>query len=424
MHVMLERIAMARNATACAAWAIVVALVSATAAATDRMFVTSATGSGNLSTWPQADGLHGISAGNRICQNLAAAAGLAGAATFRAWLSSSATDAACNIKARTGHLPTCGSIAINNPGPWARTDGAPFARNVAALTAGEVLTTARFDENGNEVAFEELVWTGTDASGRWIAGRDCADDVGGAWNDEAAPELGGTGLVGHGPVRWTALTGASCNLPFGHLYCFQHSLFGGPPFEPFEGEGALVFRTSVAYSGELALAAEAGGQVSLAAGDAICRARAQAGNLPNPASFRAWLSTASTSAALHLGYDGPMKRPDGIPVAVSLADLTDGELIAPIAQTELLAYGSAETWTGTDEIGTFNETNCFDWTIAVANVHGVSGRASGIRRWSSFSELPCDRLQSLYCFSSTPILFASGFEESGGALWRWSAVAP
>src|SRR6185503_15257183 len=185
----------------------------------------------------------------------------------------------------------------------------------------------------------------------------------------------------HGPIDWTQKGGSSCNTE-AHLYCFQHSLFGGPPFEPFESEGALVFRTSTAYAGELDLAPEAAGQVSLQAGDAICRARARAGNLPAPASFRAWLSISSLDAVDHIDYDGPFKRPDGIPIASSKMDLTDGELASPIAETELLTYGNPNTWTGTNDIGTFDEHNCFDWTETASLVHGVYGMSASVTRWS------------------------------------------
>ena len=129
---------------ACAVLPTALALTATAAVAqTDLMFVTSAKGTGNLSSWSQAEGLHGIAAGNHICQKLAETAGLASFATFQAWLSDASTDAACNIKARSGHPPTCGSFTINNPGPWVRKDGAPFARSVASLTAGAFVISGR-----------------------------------------------------------------------------------------------------------------------------------------------------------------------------------------------------------------------------------------------------------------------------------------
>ncbi len=402
------------------AW-IVLAAANA-AAQPDVMFVTSAKGTGKLSTWPQADGLTGLAAGNRICQNLAAAAHLVNAASFQAWLSDATTDAACNIKARSGHPPTCGSITLNNPGPWARMDGQPFARNVASLTAGEVLNAPRFDENGSVVPSSEGVWTGTGADGKLaLLGWDCADPGSIAWNDAQGSSTGAVGNAQYGPVGWTAPSGSSCNQLL-HLYCFQHSLFGGPPFPPFESEGALAFHTSTTYTGDLASSPDAGGQESLAAGDAICQARARAGNLPNPASFRAWLSVVAVDAIDHLDYDGPFKRPDGIQIASSKADLTDGEISSPIAETERLSYNDAFTRTGTANDGAFDDRNCFDFTQSDFSVHGVVGRSGAVEGWSSFVPLGCSSAQPIYCFSDQPILFSSGFEEGDGGLWRWSGV--
>jgi hypothetical protein len=406
-----------RNSSALLASALAVLVAAAARAQTDRMFVTSAKGNGDLSSWPQADGLHGLAAGNRICQNLAAAAHLANASTFQAWLSDASTDAACNIKARSGHPPTCGAFTVNNPGPWARTDGAPFARSVASLTAGEVLTIPRFDENGSALPVDVFVWTGTRPNGT-LNPLDCSDSAGAAWNDTGA--LGAAGNLGYGPAEWTERSFADCTLE-AHLYCFQHSLFGGPPFAPFEREGTLVFHTSTGYPGKLDLAPEAAGLESLAAGDAICRARARAGGLPAPDSFHAWLSVSSVSALDHLDHDGPFKRPDGIEIADSKADLTDGELANAIVETERLAYSVAAIWTGTDDTGGYDDRNCDDWTQDSEFLQGLHGHSGGITHWSEFAPDNCSAQRALYCFSDIPVLFWTGFEESGG-LWRWSVL--
>jgi hypothetical protein len=389
----------------------------------DVMFVTSATGTGNLSTWLAAEGRHGLDAGNHICQKLAGAAGLANPDTFQAWLSGGNTDAACNIKARGGHPPTCGSFAVNNPGPWARTDGAPFALNVATLTAGEVLNPPRFDEHGNQLALDERLWTGTDADGRLASFGGTCDSVDGPWdNAGGSPASGAVGFVQYGPKRWTQSGASSCN-QLGHLACFQHSIFGGPSFLPFESEGALVFRTSTTYTGDLGSYFEADGQESLAAGDAICQARARAGDLPAPASFRAWISVVGVDAIDHIGTDGPFKRPDGVQIASSSADLTDGELASPLAETELRSYGESLVRTGTGDIGVFDDRNCFDFTQSDNSVHGVAGLSAGLRNWSFLSDgFGCGAPLPLYCFSSQPLFFWSGFEESGGGFWRWSAA--
>src|SRR4029079_2642182 len=52
-----------------------------------RVFVTSEMGTGDLSTWPHANGQTGVAAGDAICRGLAAAAGLGMPESFVAWLS-------------------------------------------------------------------------------------------------------------------------------------------------------------------------------------------------------------------------------------------------------------------------------------------------------------------------------------------------
>ena len=58
--------------------------------------------------------------------------------------------------------------------------------------------------------------------------------------------------------------------------------------------------TSVTGTGNLASWPDAGGLGGLAAGDAICRARAAAAGLPNANAYRVWLSTAATDAYCHV----------------------------------------------------------------------------------------------------------------------------
>jgi len=406
-----------------AALVLVAAIAAGQVPSPDRMFVTSASGEGVFSFWPEAEGQQGLAGANRICQHLATAAGLASPTTFRAWLSDADTDAICNIKGRSGHPPFCGSVQARNPGPWARTDGAPFARNVDALARGEILMPPLFDENGHELdphSFQ-LVWTGTNASGT-LSSADhlCSFPPGPAWT-VSGDVRGDVGGAEYGTRRWTALGNVRCSTP-AHLYCFQLTLLGGPPLAPFESPGALIFRTSTLYTGNLGLSPDAGGETGIAAGDRICQTRAAAGGLPDPASFRAWLSSGSDDALDGLGSPGPFKRPDGVRVASSQADLVDGELDAPIAQTELFTYVDGDIWTGTVNSGVVvSGKTCGDWQSAALELEGAEGFSSNVAAWSAEGELTCDSPLGLYCVSTTPVLFATGFEERGG-LWRWAGV--
>ena len=69
---------------------------------------------------------------------------------------------------------------------------------------------------------------------------------------------------------------------------------------PAEAVRRRVFATSVTGTGNLGSWPDAGAATGIAAGDAICRARATAASLPNANTFRAWLSSASTDAYCHV----------------------------------------------------------------------------------------------------------------------------
>lgn len=57
------------------------------------VFMSSSSGSGNLSSWAQAGGESGLAAGDAVCQAEALAAGLAEPASFKAWLSGDGINA-------------------------------------------------------------------------------------------------------------------------------------------------------------------------------------------------------------------------------------------------------------------------------------------------------------------------------------------
>jgi hypothetical protein len=87
-----------------------------------------------------------------------------------------------------------------------------------------------------------------------------------------------------------------------------------------------VFVTSVQGDGNLGSWPDAGGKTGLAAGDAICRARAKAAGLPG--TFRAWLSDNKHDAYCRIhNLDGKMADNCGkasLPVAAGPWVRTDG----------------------------------------------------------------------------------------------------
>lgn len=121
-------------------------------------FVTSAAGNGNLASWPEADtGSSGIEAGDSICRNLAASAGLPHATSFKAFLSDTSTNAIDRF---------------DNNGPWVRPDGVLVAADKADLTDDDLFTAITVDESGNYLPSSDFfyVWTGTNPDGTGAVG--------------------------------------------------------------------------------------------------------------------------------------------------------------------------------------------------------------------------------------------------------------
>ncbi|MEO8277350.1 MAG: hypothetical protein ABI639_14140, partial [Thermoanaerobaculia bacterium] len=82
------------------------ALALAPAQATQRRaFITSVTGTGNLASWAGATGATVLDKADSVCRARAAAAlptPLPNAGTYRAWLSTSTTDAYCHVQGASG----------------------------------------------------------------------------------------------------------------------------------------------------------------------------------------------------------------------------------------------------------------------------------------------------------------------------------
>ena len=163
---------------------------------------------------------------------------------------------------------------------------------------------------------------------------------------------------------------------------------------------AWVFVTSSLHQGNFG---------SLAGADAICDARAQQAGLLPAQGYRAWLSTTTVDAITRLA-DQRFVLVDGRDVAQTLADLTDGQLAAPIEISELGAVVHRPVWTGTLESGTLTpgNVNCNDWSSNLPTVPANGGMSDLTDRWSSsLGNAFCDSTGPLYCFGrglSDPLL--------------------
>ncbi len=393
-------------------------------AAVLRMFVTSATGNGNLGGWPEALGLTGLAAGDEICRTLAGNESLPNATSYVAWLSDASDDAFCRVAGFSGKKATnCGQGAVPVAGPWVRVDDQPFARDLASLTTGNnVLYPGFVDETGAKIPTSFTVHTGTAATGELIAAdRTCGDWISSSPTTPPWSELGGAQLGGQ---SWTQAAIASCN-GSARLYCFEPG--SGDPLLPYEEPGALVFATSAARSGNLGGWPEASGQTGLAAGDQICRTLAATATLPLAASFVAWLSASqsSTSAPDRLPIDGPWKRIDGVEVSATKAGLSALDpnpilLEAPPDQSELGVHVGNQALTGTLVTGAFAPgADCDGWTddsSASPGEYGFPIQSTG--RWTENpSDVDCSSFYRIYCFGGVVLLHWDHFES--GDLRRW-----
>jgi len=159
-------------------------------------FVTSTAVTGNLGASADAGGATGVAAGDAICQTRAAAAGLANAPTFKAWLSDDTIAAPARI--------------ISN-GPWARLDGIRIANSKLDLLDGQLATTPSQTETGAYLS-DVQAWTNTTSAGAGALAS-CT-----GWTSDIG--LGFAGRANDSGPHWTRDASADCASAL-RLYCFE-----------------------------------------------------------------------------------------------------------------------------------------------------------------------------------------------------------
>ncbi|HEY5924716.1 MAG TPA: calcium-binding EGF-like domain-containing protein [Kofleriaceae bacterium] len=176
-----------------------------------RMFVTSVSGNGLLSTWPDAQGSTGITAADEICRTRARYAGYATATSFRAWASYSTISA--NSTSR-----------FTYNGPWYRPDGVLVATSRTDLTDTRLASPIYLTETNTYLggnAETGSVWTGALSSGSYYTSSySCS-----SWQTSS-----GNGIYGRHDLadfRWSnqgtvsTPTTALCSAPDYRLYCLE-----------------------------------------------------------------------------------------------------------------------------------------------------------------------------------------------------------
>lgn len=350
----------------------------------------------------------GLAAGDAICRSRAGAAGLDNAQNFVALLSDSTDDAYCRLHGVSGTvLFSCGQRTLpNKTGPWVNTRGENLAESLSAMVSPTYWTyrPIRYDEFGNAVNSRYFTATSFRATLNGF-GVTCGD-----WTERsnAIVSAGGTNATAGGIF---GVGGSECSteLP---IACFE--VGPGPSLEPESPQGSLVFLTDAQGNGNLGGWPGASGATGIDAADAICRASATAAKLPLPDDFIAWISDDTFDAADRFEYQGPWYRTDGVLVAQDFAELTGGNLKAPMNLTESGVYVNGRSaWTGSWPSGLALPENCRNWTSGSTDDSGRSGISSFTDAFSNYFQYQCDRDQlGLYCLHNVDIdpIFVADFE--------------
>lgn len=370
--------------------------VTITGVAPNIAFLTTETGTGDLSSWTSAGGQAGLAAGDSVCQTLASGAGLTG--TYVAWMSDSNDDAYCRVHGLTGKKGAC--LPANptaQAGPWIRTDGTPFAGTIDQMLSStyQIFSPPKYYEDGTTPSSNiDVIYTGTDNTGVEY-GFTCSD-----WASSSSGLIAALGNPHMTGDSWTMTeTGTPCNLSTSRrLLCLQTG--AGDPLPDLDLSKKKIFISSETGTGDLSTWTSAGGNNGIAAGDAACQSLAATAGLDNSANFKAWLSDSGSNAIDRFSTDGPWTRVDGIPVADNKLDLTDNLIFTPINVTDQSVYitnnTNANTYTGSNDDGLAATDNCSNWASTATDA--TLGSAVVQVFWSTWSGVAgCSVARRLFC---------------------------
>lgn len=146
-----------------------------------------------------------------------------------------------------------------------------------------------------------------------------------------------------------------------------------------------VFLTSTLQGGALTQ--------TVAVADAFCAQKASNAGLAG--SYVAWYSDPSSNAIDRLTSEGIWARLDGTVVATSLANLTDGSIMAPISINDLDATVVSAVGTNTFNTGLLNPNSC----AGSSPTFGDIGRSGNTSNWSAGGgTVSCAAFLRYFCF--------------------------
>lgn len=313
-------------------------------------FVTSTSHNGNLG---------GLAGADAICKARASAAGLAG--SYRAWLSTSTTNAITRLGSARG---------------WVRTDGKPLVDSLSDLTTGKLIHPLRYDETGTDVGHVRVT-TGTKPDGTVATSELCSNWTS-ATGTTYTTQGSSAGLAG----MFTTIGGQLCSSA-ARLYCFGVDRTAVVDVTP-AASYRRAFTTTSAFT-------PSGG---LAAADALCAQEASAASLPG--TYKALLATSTASAASRFSTTGAhWGRLDGTVLALLTSSTFQGtrwNVTPNLSADKTEWFGNNGVWIGATSLvdkGTA-ATTCNNWTSTSSTATAAGGRIG----YTTFAELANDVISS------------------------------
>jgi hypothetical protein len=321
------------------------------------------------------------SGADRICGNVATAAGLPG--TFVAFLSLSSTvTAASRLGASRG---------------WVRADGRPFADSITSPQyLYQTFYPPSLDAAGNTVSVANVLTASSHTGGLFSTSYTCNN-----WMDTSTTYYSRVGISTAAAPIWATYTLGYCDASFS-LYCLQTNYaarIAAPPVPGTNRKVIFVSRNSFPnFSG------------GVTGADALCGMDAAGAGLTG--TFKAMLATTTSSIASRFTTTGvPVYRPDGVMVAAMDTQLlaASPSLLAPInVDPTGTVYLTTYVWTGSTNLTTPTPMtapplSCADWTTNLSGNSAYAGytpytNLPSSSYWIYFTTYPCNSSSPrLYC---------------------------
>ncbi|MEN0066194.1 MAG: Ig-like domain-containing protein [Myxococcota bacterium] len=362
------------------------------AVSTQLAFVTTQRGTGDLSSWPAANGATGRAAGDAICTSEAAEAGLTG--TFRALLSDGVSDAGCALYDLEGKMSeTCGMNSFPSVRTWQRPDGLPLGDSATMFEAFLL-----------HPLNQTLAKSPSGTVGMWYGTRpyNCGDWTRGDADVDGRIHWGIETRLRPPEDTWASnLWSCDSELP---LVCLQ--IDESVPLSPPREAGLRVFVSSASGSANLGSWPEANGATGIAAGDAICQSLAAAAGLTTTGEFLALLSDPNVDAVDRFPAQGPWVRMDGALLGETFLEMLEPATGRPFDETGAMIEADPlarfhRVWTGTasSDGHALGNDQCATWTDESSNAFTAFGSYAVTGLWAtSWSGIiPCFSEGHLYC---------------------------